>query len=472
MNARKVMLFAHLCNPLHMTGAEKLLLFQLKEWSRHAECMLVVPAEGQLAYEARAAGAVVLVEPYALHWCSFEPAADFLALTDSLIRAPEVERIANLLHTIHPDLVLCQTCVNFVPALAAARLGIPVFWCITERIKETAYTHQAVALIERYATWVTGISQTVLEPFQAVGLTRKLRIQYPSWRQEELSPQFWEGLRKERRAMYGVADSEVLIGFLASDLIAHKGFDHFVALALRLATSEPRARFLIAGKPTDEALYQSCLQSIHQSGFASRFILQPYSAQIQQLYPATDAIVVPSLIAEGFGLTALEAMAFGKAVVVYSAGALGEVQAACGNHSFIAPTGDVDGLVQIVRRLLADDGMRQAVSAQNQRMAEALFGLEAYRSRLAAFFAEAEVHLQARDLFAAELRAALPNGALARGSTSAVYRLESGIKRPFPDQDIFAAYGFQWADVLPVSDYMLHAFPTGPAITASYPPTP
>jgi len=418
------------------------------------------------------AGAVVLVEPYSLHWQSFEPQADFLAATDSLLNDPEVVRVANLLHMIHPDLVLCQTCVNFIPALAAARLGIPVFWNITERIKETPYTHQAAALIERYATWVTGISQTVLEPFQAAGLTRKLRIQYPSWRPEELSLPFWQALRKERRGVFGVADSEVLIGFLASDLIPNKGLDHFVALALRLAPNEPRARFLIAGQPTDEALYQSCLQSIHQSGYASRFILQPYSAQIQQLYPATDAIVVPSLIPEGFGLTALEAMAFGKAVAVYGAGALGEVQAACGNHSFIAPTGDIDRLVQIMRKLLQDDGYRENVSMQNKRMAEGIFGLDAYRSRLAAFLAEAEAHIQAREIFAAEVRAALPNGALVQGGTPAVFRLEWGVKRPFPSQELFDGFGFQWADVTPVSDYVLHAFPTGPAITAAHPPAP
>ncbi|MCL6456619.1 MAG: glycosyltransferase family 4 protein [Gorillibacterium sp.] len=472
MSTRKVMLFAHLCNPQHMTGAEKLLLFQLKEWSNYFSCTLVVPEEGQLADEARFAGIPVIIYPYSLHWRSYEPEADFLAETDRLLNGPEVSHLANLLHMHRPDLVVSHTCVNFLPALAAERLGIPVCWCITERMKQTPYTHQAATMIDRYATWVVGISQTVLEPFHAAGLTQKLRIQYPSWRHEELEPQLWSSYRQERRSLFSVADSEILIGYLASDLITRKGFEHFIALALKLAPIYPQARFLIAGNPTDQALYQSCMETIHLSGYASRFVIQPYSSQIQYIYPVTDVVVVLSLIDEGFGLTALEAMAFAKPVIVYGSGALGEVQAAVGNGHFIVPTGDINRLVQVISQLLESDGLRQATASHNQVAAESMFGITAYRARLNAFFSEVEPHLQSIDAFSAGVRQTLPNGALVQGNTSAVFRLEWGLKRPFPNQETFELYGGNWAHIIHTTDFILQAFPTGAPISAAHPPSP
>lgn len=75
-------------------------------------------------------------------------------------------------------------------------------------------------------------------------------------------------------------------------------------------------------------------------------------------------VVVPSRF-EGFGLTALEALALGKPVIASDAGGLPEV---LGNAGCIIPHGNIDALAQAVKAALAGDDWRaaQATSARAQ----------------------------------------------------------------------------------------------------------
>ncbi len=45
-------------------------------------------------------------------------------------------------------------------------------------------------------------------------------------------------------------------------------------------------------------------------------------------------------------MTALEGLLFGKAVVAYDSGGLGEILNLTENKKFLVPTGEVDGLVK------------------------------------------------------------------------------------------------------------------------------
>lgn len=69
----KLMLFSHICSGEHITGAEKLLLFFVDQLKSEHECTLVVPNEGQLAYEARNKGIRTLVQNYPLLWEMYTP---------------------------------------------------------------------------------------------------------------------------------------------------------------------------------------------------------------------------------------------------------------------------------------------------------------------------------------------------------------------------------------------------------------
>ncbi|WCR29776.1 glycosyltransferase family 4 protein [Paenibacillus thiaminolyticus] len=128
----------------------------------------------------------------------------------------------------------------------------------------------------------------------------------------------------------GIAAGHVLIGYIAAAFYPEKGLDHFIRMALRVAVQRPFARFVILGEPTDHGYYDACLGMIANSPYADRFRFIRFEASVQHVYPAMDIVVVPSLLPEGFGLTALEGMIFGKAVIAYASGGLAEILAATG----------------------------------------------------------------------------------------------------------------------------------------------
>ncbi|MBI3975440.1 MAG: hypothetical protein HY334_03525 [Armatimonadetes bacterium] len=54
-----------------------------------------------------------------------------------------------------------------------------------------------------------------------------------------------------------------------------------------------------------------------------------------------------------------------------------------------------------------------------------------------------------------------PDGSLLKGSGSAVYVMENGLKRHIPNPVTFAAQGFLWGNVNRIADSSLNAIPTG-----------
>lgn len=91
-----------------------------------------------------------------------------------------------------------------------------------------------------------------------------------------------------------------------------------------------------------------------------------------------DIVIVPSRF-EGFGLTALEAMALSKPVIASTAGGLPEVLGDTGR--LIAP-GDVAALAEAILALATDPAQRDGMGRAARARAEAEFALPAIAARL------------------------------------------------------------------------------------------
>jgi len=96
------------------------------------------------------------------------------------------------------------------------------------------------------------------------------------------------------------------------------------------------------------------------------------------LYRHARFLVFPSLY-EGFGLPALEAMALGCPVIAANASSLPEV---CGDAALYVDPQSVEDLVEKMRGLLKDDGLRLRLKEAGLARA-ALFSPERFRERLA-----------------------------------------------------------------------------------------
>jgi len=95
-------------------------------------------------------------------------------------------------------------------------------------------------------------------------------------------------------------------------------------------------------------------------------------AEVLQAMARAAIVVVPSRWAEPFGLTALEAMACGSALVCSGHGGLAEV---AGEAALLADPEDTEAFAGALLRLAGDEGLRAALSAAGMQRARGCFSV-------------------------------------------------------------------------------------------------
>ncbi len=101
-------------------------------------------------------------------------------------------------------------------------------------------------------------------------------------------------------------------------------------------------------------------------------------SEFLKVLASADVVVVPSRF-EGFGLTALEAMALSKPVIASTAGGLPEV---LGDTGRLIGVGDQAGLTAAILELAEDAELRNAMGRAARYRAETEFGLPAIATQL------------------------------------------------------------------------------------------
>jgi len=121
--------------------------------------------------------------------------------------------------------------------------------------------------------------------------------------------------RAKARARWGHASDHFVIGHAAA-FTREKGQDVALQAALLLAPRLPCARMLLAGDgPERSELARHAAGMVHLPGFLD---------DLDDFYAALDLYIMPSR-SEGWGLTALRAMAFGLPVIASNVGGLPEL---------------------------------------------------------------------------------------------------------------------------------------------------
>ncbi|MEC2343362.1 glycosyltransferase family 4 protein [Paenibacillus barengoltzii] len=379
---KKLLLFSHVCNSRNVTGAEKLLLFSARKLSAYYDCTIVVPRQGSLSVLAHRYGIRTLLCDNPLIYAMCSPNSSLSGEIHTIAWSDSVQRTIGLLQEERPDAVLVNTSVNVAPAIAAKQLGIPVIWQITEVIASNEFTAEAVNLIDRYSDLIVGISESALLPFAGTQAMHKTVLLYPSWNPEDIHPELWPAQRWQRRAQWKIKPSEFLVGYISSYLIPEKGANHFIEAALNLAHRFPEAKFVMIGAEVQPEYYRSLKRAVQGSPHGQRFIFVSMEYHVESAFSAMDIVVVPGILPEGFGLTALEAMIFGKPVVAYASGGLREILESTGNGAYLVPTGDSLGLVEKCAELLSSSELSRSVGERNRVQAEVMFGPAAYELRL------------------------------------------------------------------------------------------
>lgn len=378
----QILIFSHVSNPASITGAEKLLLFFCGQISPYFDCVLVAPNEGKLTMLAREAGMEVRIYKVPLLHGVYTPGAYLMHEANQLLATTGFRALVKWIASQRPQIILVNTCVNFLPAAAGKKLGIPVIWQLTEKITNNGYVHLSTSLIHQYSNWLISISESVAESFPPEVRQSKMTILPPSWSESALEPEAWPVWKTVFREKYGIDTNRPLIGMVSSFLIEDKGVHHFIEMALLLKDAFPDAVFLIVGSVLDRNYEGLCHEQIARAGAQHRFVFAGVQDDITQVYSALDIVVVPSLVPEGFGLTALEGLLYGKSVVAYASGGLQEVLSSVGCPQLLADPGNPVSLAEKVKSILNQPDRGAALGMQNRAQALAVFGPAMYEARV------------------------------------------------------------------------------------------
>jgi glycosyltransferase involved in cell wall biosynthesis len=152
------------------------------------------------------------------------------------------------------------------------------------------------------------------------------------------------------------------IGFLGR-LVEWKGVDVFIQAAALVKKHYPNVRMLIVGDdPDNNHHYQKYLRSlVAELDLDQEVVFTGWRSDKFDCISLMDVVVQASLVAEGFGLTCIEAMALGKAVIAT------DVAGPCsiideGRTGFLIEPNNPKALAETILRLIKDPALTKEMS--------------------------------------------------------------------------------------------------------------
>ncbi len=206
-------------------------------------------------------------------------------------------------------------------------------------------------------------------------------------------PRLTERERDSLRGELGIPEGALAIG-LPGRLTPGKGQELWLEALAELARLAPALTFqgvliggLEASEGSDEAYVARLRSRIAELALGERVTLTGFRRDLPRLMEALDVVCVPSLN-EAFGLTVIEAMAAGKAVIGADSGAIPELlPPECGR---LAPPDSPLAWAEALSELAEDAGLRRALGeAAAERVAQE-FEISGHIAALTAIYRDVE----------------------------------------------------------------------------------
>jgi glycosyltransferase involved in cell wall biosynthesis len=167
------------------------------------------------------------------------------------------------------------------------------------------------------------------------------------------------------RDLWNIPQDAQVVLFAAESLANRRKGLNYLADAMATLKDMPRLLLVSVGGnniPLDPAVRHLPLGRIDQD------------RTLSTIYSAADVFVIPSL-QESFGQTVTESLACGTPVVGFDAGGIPDMVRP-GQTGWLVPTGNSTALAETVRKALADDDLRQAMSVNCRRIAVAEYTMD------------------------------------------------------------------------------------------------
>jgi glycosyltransferase involved in cell wall biosynthesis len=188
--------------------------------------------------------------------------------------------------------------------------------------------------------------------------------------------------KTQARNLLGLSETAPIVGMVAR-LEHWKGAHVFVEAAGKILERHPEATLFVVGgdHPLDVAYAERVREMVRELSCGEQFVLagQRPMTEVPLWHAAADLIVHPVVGVEPFGMSVVEAMALGKAVVASDLGGPAEV-IQNGVSGILIRGGDAGLLASTVLQLLEDPDRRAAIEEQARLRAQD-FSVDAFAAR-------------------------------------------------------------------------------------------
>lgn len=162
-----------------------------------------------------------------------------------------------------------------------------------------------------------------------------------------------------------------------------KGVDYLLKAMKKVIKEYPEAKLLIAGdgKERENLVKLTKMLNIEKN---VEFLGWKTKDELKKIYEDIDFLVVPSIWQEPFGLTAVEAMAYGRPVIAFDVSGLRE-SVENDVNGFLVNVLDVNNLAEKIIDLLKDENTLNKFSKNARKKAE-LFSDEVFFREIRKFY--------------------------------------------------------------------------------------
>jgi glycosyltransferase involved in cell wall biosynthesis len=147
-----------------------------------------------------------------------------------------------------------------------------------------------------------------------------------------------------------------------------------INIAVQVLVQYPNTYFIILGNNQDPDYLIELKNIVKQKNLQKNIIFHDYASNVGDYLCSSD-LMLHTALREPQGLVILEAMAAKLPVVAYKVGGVGE-SIVDGETGFLLPPGDVNGLAQVVCRLLGSQDERQRMGILGYQRAKDNFSTE------------------------------------------------------------------------------------------------
>jgi glycosyltransferase involved in cell wall biosynthesis len=344
-----------------MSGGEIALLRLLPALAGHVDVHVVLGEDGPLVARLREAG--ISVEILELPARLRDVRKGTIQLRGFDARAlvhlpPYVLQLRRRLRVLETDIVHTNSLKSALYGGMAARLArVPVVWHVRDRIARDYLPRSAVRLVRLGArllpTAIVANSQATLATLPPLDRSRVV-----------FGHVVLDGVTAFQR--HDGSSDRLTIGVVGR-LASWKGQEVFLdAFALAFRGTDVNGRIIGSALFGEEAYAARLERRAETLGIAGQIEFRGFRDDISAELNELDVLVHCSVLPEPFGQVVLEGMAAGLPVVAAAAGGPTELLTD-GVDGLLTPPGDVPRLADALRRLHADEALREELGAAAQR---------------------------------------------------------------------------------------------------------